>query len=561
MYRFDVFLLDFHIKSFLSNLRYLNTFLGIIEKYERKTRRKVNWLSRQASFGSPTDNRTQPSYPVPGLPAGYPSGSGAVMGTPFSNQDRTFRSMPYVIQQHTSGVPAPAAVPNGNNWNIPPVGPPTMYHSLRNETRSFGSMIPNVQKSASFKPEDIEMNELSTSYNSTDPMNTAPLAFVEGLARAENQMVTIGGHSEFGSLAQMDPQVQMLKSGGFFGQIKQEPGLLENEYRDTEGSNQSMDEATRMKVEEWLRNVNPSNAGDDSKETISHLLPAQDSSHRAAGRSGKHKLTHSDENGGPSKKFNSAKDNIKRGKVSSKASHGGVQGLVMKNRDNGRNTPQSTGKIGVDDEKCHSDPTAHLPTNPPHPAKNHSYNTWPESKSEEKARKKRREPKQPTLDTQRHVHPRGPCTQSEQYQNKNRPTSNPHSPEQVVQSHVEDVEMIYSQSRGQQDVDQMLTQFRAMSMPNGMKPATHKEGKKFHIAISGHNAEMEYLRSSRKNVFFLTVIRFVGKIFLMGENCSIQLQNTEVFLANDGFFKRGTYWASHPGKLNSPLLMLERNDI
>ena len=393
--------------------------------------------------------------------------------------------MPYIIHQQASGTPGPAAAPTVNNYNIPPVGPPTMYRSLRNESSSYESMIPNVQRSASFKPEDIEMNELSTSYNSTGPMNTAPLPFVEGLARAENQMVSLSGHSEFGSLAQMDPQVQMLKSGGFFDKIKEEPGLSENEYPDTEGSNQSMDEATRMKVMEWLRDVNPSNAGDDSKETISHLRPGQDSSHRAAGTSGKHKLTHSDENGGPSKKFSSARDNIKRGKKSSKASHGGVQGLVMKNRDNGRNTPQSTGKIGVDercnsDEKYLSDPTANRPTNPPHPAKNHSYNTWPESKSEEKARKRGREPKQSTLDTQRHVHTRGPCTQSEQDQNNNRPTSNPHSPEQVVQSHVGDVEMTYSQSRGQQDVDQMLTQFRAMSMsmPNGMKPATHKEGKK-----------------------------------------------------------------------------------
>ena len=454
-------------------------FLGIIEKYERKTRRKVNWLSRQASFGSPTDNRIQPTYPMTGLPAVYPSGSGAVMGTPFSNQGITYASMPYVVQQQPGGAPVPTA----DNWNIPPVGPPAMYHSLRNESKSYGSIIPNVQRSASYRPEDIEMNELSTSYDSTGPMNTAPLPFVEGLVRAENQMVSMGVHSEFGSLAQMDPQVPMLKSGGFFGQIKQEP---ENEDPDTEGSNQSMDEATRLRVEQWLRNVNPSNTGDDSKETTSHLPPVQASSHRAGGTSGKHKLTHSDENGGPSKKFNSARDNVKRGKVSSKASHGGVQGLVMKNRDNGRNTPQSTGKIGDDErcnsaEKCISDPTAIRPTCLPHPAKKHNYNTWPESKSEEKLRKKGREPKQPILDIQRPTQPRGPCTQSEQYQNKNRPMSKPQSPEQVVQSHVEDVEMTYSQSRSQQDVDQMLTQFKAMSMsmPNGMKPAPHKEGKIF----------------------------------------------------------------------------------
>ena len=354
-------MLAFHFKAFFVALEALKnlydfislvTFSGIIEKYERKTRRKVNWLSRQASFGSPTDNRIQPSYPVTGLPAGHPSGSGAVMGIPFSNQGITYASMPYVAQQQPGGAP----VPTGDNWNIPPVGPPAMYHSLRNESRSYGSMIPNVQRSASYRPEDIEMNELSTSYGSTGPMNTAPLPFVEGLVRAENQMVSMGVHSEFGSLAQMDPQVTMLKSGGFFGQIKQEP---ENEDPDTEGSNHSMDEATRLRVEQWLRNVNPSNRGDDSKETTSHLPPVQDSSHRAGGTSGKHKLTHSDENGGPSKKFSSARDNVRRGKVSSKASHGGVQGLVMKNRDNGRNTPQSTGKIG-DDERCNSAENAFL---------------------------------------------------------------------------------------------------------------------------------------------------------------------------------------------------------
>ena len=471
-------------------------FSDIVAKYQKKNGRNVNAVTRQVSFGSPTDNGIQPGYPITSVPIGYPSPQNATVGTPYSNHVFAHASAPMFVQ---------GANTSGHNWNIPPTIDRSIYDSIKNDSRHFGSMIPNAQRSSSFRGDDIEMNEVSTSCDSIGPMlrsETGPLSFIEGLMRGENQIHSLTGESEFGSLAP-GPPVHMYRSmGGFFGTPKTEPGLAENDEPDVQENNPSMDEETRRKVEEWLVNVKPGDP-DEHKQLLNHAR-ASTSSRRPASTSGKHKLSQSsvEENGGPSKKFNSSRD-VKRSKTSSKAYvHIGKQGLVRNHEnleplhEHGRNTPHSTGHYcdpspaterlqSIESEQYnsqmvfHSDPTTAKPTCKPHPSRRSKHNSWPESKTELLLRKKTERQQQPNYGVAQQVqvtHPKVVQTQNEHLQNGSR--SNPQSPASIVVNQGQNEDVGIQQHTDIFDVDQMLSQLKAMSvsMPNGMKPATHNEG-------------------------------------------------------------------------------------
>ena len=477
-------------------------FSEIISKYKRKTGRSISSSSRHPSFGNPTDNRFHSGYSVTSRPVMGSPGPSATVGVHFPNHGLYRGAGPIVPQ---SGNYA-----SGNIWNIPsPIDVPP-YDSMRNDPRQSDSMTPNVHESWPYKVDDIEMNEISTSFDSTDRKDPGTLSFLEGYVRGDNHMLSLGGQSEFGSLANTGPPVQMLRSDSIFpGQKHALTESYSHEEQDRQEFNHQIDDATKKKVEEWLKNVDPG-----SPEEPKYAMPQSRGStdaHRTMGATGKHKLSQSDENGGPSKKFSSARDNNKRGKLSSKSYMDGVKQEILGNHEtlealHGRErttlqpiaesldrTPdthrvRSTPGLASKEqeqtppEQVNSDPTMARCSFVPHIAVRSKHHSWPESRQEELNRRKKDIKKIPNNATQQMYlnHPRSKQAQNEHCQNM--PRSTPKSPAPVSQGHgqSEDMEFSSVETRHQPDVEQILRQFKAMSvsMPDGLKPATHKEGKK-----------------------------------------------------------------------------------
>ncbi len=393
-----------------------SVFSEIVAKFERRSG------SKRGSAG----------YAPAPIPAPAPAHGLQAYRAPYQAHHLSLQEVPqnFPLQQGPQSMYPVVKKEPVENWDFPLNL--SLHDSVTSNSKSFNSTTPQMPYAV--KQEDVEMNPVeSASLDSNGHLSRheSGVSFLAGLARAQNPLTSLG-LTEMGSLGRLETPRPMLRSRS------------PEEEHDLREINQPLDEGTRRKVEEWLQTVEPEPPEIAPEVNESPVRTIE-----------KRKVSNSEENGGPlTKKFNPAREE------SSAVSQGA---LGADDPDRAISWPQRT---KPQPEKFLSDPTR--------APGSHSVGsrTWPLNKSEERQMERLLRTARPTSAAS---HPRVVQTQKEMYQQRPRSQPSADSGAGQGQTHVRNP----LNATPRDDVTEMTETMRSLSvsMPNGIKPASHTQGK------------------------------------------------------------------------------------